>query len=170
MTSAEDRAAAEAATSTATQLAARLSEIGAEIEVKREEIRQARINAARDGQVPSEAPAVVALEGELAELESELRDLPETHFAAREEAHAMFITAESSLIAETRPLLAQAEAELGPLQVAEAQARTAREAKEREVSELRGVIAGAERRRLRNEKELERVEKEGPRPLAAFGA
>ena len=168
MAYADDKAAAQAATQEATQLADRLSEIGAEIDAKKEEIRLARIAAARAGTAPSADATVTTLEGELQDLYDELEDLPEQHMAAREDAAALEIAAETNLEAALKPQLETAEGELGPLEDALQDARAARDEKLAEVQSLRNQIAGARTRRDRHENLLVQISADGPRGPALF--
>jgi predicted nucleic acid-binding Zn-ribbon protein len=163
MASADTRAAAEAATNRATVLADRRATIEQEIEDKQAEIVQLRINAARAGTPVGDA--AVTEKAELDALLAERDTLPERHFAAQEEAAALFVQAETELINETLPQITQAQADLTPLEVAAANAEAARVAQAARLSELRGVSSIAEERRRRNEKHMEAVERVGVQPL-----
>jgi hypothetical protein len=167
-TSEELRDQSRQATAEARTLAVRMGELPSLIEAKRAEIRAARIQAARDGEDPT--TATVALESDLEGLRAELADLPDIHYAKRELAADLQIGAEEALIDETGPQIQQAEQELEPLEIAEAQAKEAAVAKRRQVSALENTVRGALRRRERLETLQETIAREGPRPLAAFGA
>ncbi len=163
MASADTRAAASAATNAATALADRRATIEQEIEDKQAEIVQLRINAARAGTPVGDAAATER--AELDALLAERDTLPERHFAAQEEAAALYVQAESELMNETDPQIATAKVDLIPIEESFAAAQASLMAQRALVSQLEGVRSTAERRRRHNEQHLEAVERVGVRPL-----
>lgn len=158
-TSAQLRAEADAATSTATALAERRGTVDRDIERVGEAIRAARLAAARAGTAVEEAGAAERLE--LEGLLEERDTLPERHHAARENAAMLGISAEAAVVREISPQVAQARSDLRPLEAAAAQAVAAVNAQAAHLAELEGVVSTARTRGRRHEQLLQSIEAEG---------
>ena len=94
--------------------------------------------------------------------------LPERHFAAREEAALLGIAAETALVAELKPDIARARADLTPLEQAAAEAEAARRAQADHLSQLEGIASVARQRRARLEDLLEGIVAGGVVPAEMF--